>query len=94
MPVQSFRRKGLKRLFEQGDPKGVPAQFAGKIGDMLAAIDAAEVVEDVGLFPGWRLHALKGDLTGFWSLAVSGNWRLIFHFENGDAHELDFVDYH
>ena len=46
------------------------------------------------LFPGWRLHPLKGDLAGFWSLTVASNWRLVFRFDEGDASELDLVDYH
>ena len=48
----------------------------------------------LGYFPGWRLHPLKGELKGFWSVSVSGNWRVIFRFEDGDAFDLDFVDYH
>ena len=44
--------------------------------------------------PGWRLHPLKGDFEGCWSLAVSGNWRLVFRFEQGDALDLDLIDYH
>jgi len=46
------------------------------------------------VFPGWRLHRLKGALTDYWSLTVSGNWRVIFRFEEGDAYDLDLVDYH
>lgn len=94
MPIQSFRHKGLKRLFEHDDARGVPAHFADKLGDMLAALDTADAVEEVGLFPGWRLHQLKGRLAGYWSLTVSGNWRVIFRFDGGDAFDLDFVDYH
>jgi proteic killer suppression protein len=84
----------LKRLFEDGNAKGVLPGSAAKIGDILAAIDAAVEIEDVSLFPGWRLHPLKGDLRDFWSITVSGNWRIIFRFEGGDAFELDLVDYH
>jgi proteic killer suppression protein len=94
MAIRSFRHKGLRRLYEQDSPRGVPAGFAAKLKDMLAALDAAVAVEDVGLFPGWRLHRLKGDLAGHWSLTVSGNWRLVFRFEDGDAMDLDLVDYH
>ncbi len=61
---------------------------------MLAAIDTASAVEEIALFPGWRLHRLKGDLAGYWSLTVTGNWRVVFRFENGDALDLDLVDYH
>ena len=65
-----------------------------KISDIMLAIYAAAQPNEVGLFPGWRLHPLKGELKEFWSVTVSGNWRVIFRFEDGDAFELDFVDYH
>ena len=94
MSIRTFRHKGLKRLFEDGNAKGVLPSLADKIGDILAAIDAAVEIEVVSLFPGWRLHPLKGDLRDFWSITVSGNWRIIFRFEGGDAFELDLVDYH
>ena len=60
----------------------------------LAALDTAEEPNDVGLFPGWRLHPLKGDRKGFWSVTITGNWRVIFRFDKGDALDLDFIDYH
>jgi proteic killer suppression protein len=44
--------------------------------------------------PGYRLHLLKGELAGFWSVSVSGNWRIIFRFENGAAYDVDLIDYH
>jgi proteic killer suppression protein len=94
MPIQSFRHKGLRRLFEDGDARGVSANQAEKIGDILAAIDAAASIDEVALFPGWKLHALKGERKGFWSVTVTGNWRIIFRFEGGDAFDLDLVDYH
>ncbi len=94
MAIRSFRHRGLKRLYEEDSPRGVPASFAPKLKDMLSAIDTAAAIEDVALFPGWRLHRLKGDLAGHWSLTVSGNWRLVFRFEDGDAMDLDLVDYH
>ncbi|MCJ7787289.1 MAG: type II toxin-antitoxin system RelE/ParE family toxin [Methyloceanibacter sp.] len=61
---------------------------------MLVAIDTAHSVEEIALFPGWRLHRLKGNLADYWSLTVSGNWRVIFKFKDGDAFHLDLVDYH
>lgn len=94
MAIQSFRHKGLRRLFESADARAIPAKFADKLQDMLITIDTARVVEEIGLFPGWRLHRLQGKLADYWSLTVSGNWRLIFRFEDGDAFDLDFVDYH
>src|SRR5271169_5787344 len=74
--------------------RGLPAAMVWKIADILLAIDEAAEPQDVGLFPGWKLHPLKGDLKGFWSVTVTGNWRVIFRFEEGDALDLDLVDYH
>ena len=94
MPVQSFRHKGLRQLYENDNSRGVLSQQVDKLRDILAAIDVAEGVEEIGLFPGWRLHPLKGEYDGFYSLTVTGNWRIIFRFEEGDAHDLDLIDYH
>ena len=94
MPVQSFRHKGLRRLFEADDPRGVPAGAVDKLRKMLFALDSAASVGDIGAMPGWRLHTLKGDMAGFWSLTVTRNWRLVFRFEEGHARDLDLVDYH
>jgi proteic killer suppression protein len=94
MAIQSFRHKGLRQLFESDDARAIPAKFADKLRDMLIAIDTARAVEEIALFPGWRLHRLKGNLADYWSLTLSGNWRVIFRFKDGDAFDLDLVDYH
>jgi proteic killer suppression protein len=94
MAIRSFRHKGLKRLYETGQGRDLPAALAQKLTDMLFALDEAERPLEVSLFPGWRMHQLKGEYKGFWSLTVSGNWRLIFRFEKGDAFDIDLVDYH
>jgi len=77
-----------------GEGRDLPAALVEKISDILVAIDEAVHPQEIGLFPGWRLHPLKGELKGFWSVTVSGNWRVIFRFEKGDAFDLDLVDYH
>ena len=94
MPIRTFRHKGLKRLYDTGERRDISAALAEKIADVLLAIDEAARPGDVGLFPGWRLHPLKGDLKGFWSVSVSGNWRVVFRFEKGDAFDVDLIDYH
>ena len=94
MPILNIKHKGIRRLYEEGSARGINADFVDKLENMLQVIDQAENVEDIDLFPGWRLHSLKGDLEGFWSLTISGNWRLIFRFEDGDASDLDLIDYH
>lgn len=61
---------------------------------MLAALNRTRAPEKLAAMPGWRLHRLSGDRAAFWSLTVTGNWRLVFRFEDGDALELDLIDYH
>jgi proteic killer suppression protein len=91
--VRSIRHKGLKRLYENDDHRGVIAQHAEKLRDILARLDAASVVSDMDL-PGFQLHPLKGELKGFWAVTVRANWRVIFRFTDGDALDVDYVDYH
>jgi proteic killer suppression protein len=91
--IRSFRHKGLRRLYEEDDRSKLPAELLRRIGSVLAALDATERIEDMNR-PGLRLHALKGDLQGFWSVSVSGNWRIIFRFEDGDIFDVDLIDYH
>jgi len=90
--IASFRHKGLKRLFEHDDRSKLPADRVEKIRLILTALDQAETVDDLDQ-PAFRLHLLKGDLEGLWSVTVSANWRIVFRFEGG-AHDVDLVDYH
>ena len=94
MAIQSIKHKGLRRLYEDDDSRGVQAAFADKLRDMLHALDTAATIDEVETVPGWRLHPLKGDLRSYWSLTVSANWRLIFRFIDGDAFDVDLTDYH
>ena len=64
-----------------------------KIARILARLDEVEGPGNMDL-PGFRLHPLKGDLKGFWAVSVSGNWRIVFRFEGGDAYDVDLLDYH
>ena len=91
--VRSIRHKGLKRLYEEDDPRGVVAEHAAKLRDILVRLDAAGTAADMDL-PGFRLHPLKGALRGFWAVTVRANWRVIFRFVDGDALDVDYVDYH
>jgi toxin HigB-1 len=91
--IVSFRHKGLKLLFEKGDRRRVLSHHVEKIERILARLEEASEVSNMNL-PGFRLHALKGDLAGRWSVTVSGNWRIVFRFESGDASDVDLIDYH
>jgi proteic killer suppression protein len=91
--IRSIRHKGLKCLFEDDDARGVPAEYVQKLHDILSRLDVARTIADMDL-PGFRLHALKGELHGFWAVTVRANRRVIFRFEAPDAFEVDYVDYH
>ena len=91
--IGRFRHKGLEGLFYDGKKKGVQPQHAKKLNDILDLLDAAVQPEDMG-FPGSGLHPLKGDKYGFWSVKVSGDWRITFRFEEGHATDVDYKDYH
>jgi toxin HigB-1 len=94
MAIRSFRHRGLRRLYEEDDARGVPAEMQGKLTRMLTLLDAAGAPKDMGLYPGWRLHRLKGSRAGVWSLTVTGNWRLTFRMEDAASYDVDLVDYH
>ena len=91
--IENFRHKGLRQLFEDDNAKGVSAEHVRKLKQILATPHAAETIEAMRL-PTFGLHALKGDLKGFWAVTVRANWRVIFRFEEGNASDVDLVDYH
>ena len=91
--IRSIRHKGLKRLYEDDDPRGVNREHTEKLKDILVRLDAASEVADMNL-PGFRLHALKGNVKSFWAVTVRANWRVIFRFADGDVVDVDYIDYH
>lgn len=91
--ILGFRHKGLRRLYESGDRRRLQAHQVGGIKLILAHLEVASRPAQMDL-PGLQLHALKGDLAGFWSVSVSGNWRIIFRFEGGHVCDVDLLDYH
>jgi proteic killer suppression protein len=91
--IRSIRHKGLKRLHEYDDPRGVTAEHVEKLRDILARLDAVKTVVDMDV-PGLRLHPLKGRARGVWAVTVRANWRVIFRFADPDAFDVDYVDYH
>ena len=91
--IKSFRHKGIERFFLKGTKSGIQATHAAKLSRQLQRLNVARRPEDMNL-PGWRLHALRGNLDRHWSVSVSGNWRLTFSFEGQDAVLVDYQDYH
>jgi toxin HigB-1 len=92
--IGSFRHKALGNFFKTGSARGLSADHVPRLRRLLTAMHAAEDLKQLETVPGWRLHELKGDKAGFWSLAVTGNWRLVFKWNDGFADEIDLVDYH
>lgn len=93
--IKSFKHKGLKLLWEDGNTSKLPADQIKRIEMMLEVVDAAqEVPEDFGAFQNWNVHKLSGDLKDYWSIKVNKNYRIIFHFDGHHAFDLDYIDYH
>ena len=91
--IKSFAHKGLERFFTTGSQTGIQARHVKRLRLALALLEQARCLEDMDA-PGLRLHPLKGDRAGFWSVTIQANWRLIFRFEDGDAYVVDYLDYH
>ena len=91
--IQNFRHKGLKRLFENGDRKGIRPDLIEKAENILFVLNRAKAPDDMNL-PGFRLHPLKGDLKGLWAVTVRANWRIVFRIAGGQAADVDLIDYH
>jgi proteic killer suppression protein len=91
--IRSFKHRGLKRLYEQGDRSGIRPDLVDKVERVLTALDSAVAPQALDI-PGYRLHPLKGEWKGFWSVTLRANWRIIFRFEGNDAFDVEMIDYH
>jgi proteic killer suppression protein len=91
--IRSFRHKGLQIFFVTGSKRGILPEHSEKIARILDRLDASVSPADMNL-PGYRLHELKGQNAGTWSVTVSANWRITFEFEGQNALSVDYRDYH
>ncbi|NCJ06524.1 Killer protein [Synechococcales cyanobacterium C] len=91
--IQSFRHKGLAKFYETASITGIQPNHAKRLRMLMAALDTAVTIQDMDI-PGFRLHRLKGKDSERWSVRISGNWRLTFEFHDGQAHIVDYEDYH
>ena len=91
--IVSFHHKGLKRYYEDDDKSKLPQDMLDRIGVILADLDSAARVEDMNR-PNFRLHPLKGEMKGFHAVTVRANWRIVFRFKDGNAHDVELLDYH
>ena len=91
--IGSIRHRGLKRLYENGDVRGIGANMRARVTEILSVLEAAETIEEADI-PGYWLHQLSGNRQGYWSVRVTGNWRITFRFEDGYAEDVNLEDYH
>ena len=91
--ILSFKHKGLKKYYETGSIAGIQPSHAKRLRLMFAALDTAKQIDDMDL-PGFSLHPLKGERKEIWSISVSGNWRVTFMFNEGNAQIINYEDYH
>ena len=93
MAIKTFKHKGLKKFFYSGSKAGIQAAHSGRIELILDLLNGVLEAKDMN-FPGSDFHTLKGDLKGFYSVHVNGNWTIIFRFEKGEAQDVNLIDYH
>ena len=91
--IVSFAHKGLEKFFTTGSKAGIQAIHANKLANQLAVLNVAREPQEMNR-PGWRLHSLTGNLSGYWAIWVSSNWRLTFRFNGEDVELVDYQDYH
>jgi toxin HigB-1 len=91
--IGSIKHKGLAALYYEDQTKGLKQSHVKRLRQILALLATASTAEDMNV-PGLKFHQLRADLAGFYTVAVSGNWRMIFRFEEGKAFEVDLIDYH
>ena len=91
--IVSFQHKGLALFYNTGNIKGIQAQHANKLKRILSLLNVASCSDELNI-PSFRLHQLKGNLQGFWSITVNTNWRIIFRFTGVDVELVDYLDYH
>ena len=91
--IRSFRHRGLRRFYEHGDPRLIRPDLHDRVEAILAQLDVATSPGAMRM-PHYRLHALKGNLAGYWSVTVKANWRIIFRFEGEDVYDVELIDYH
>lgn len=92
--IKSFADRHTEELFRTGATRRVPASLARRALRKLEAVHVARQLSDLSVPPGNRLHVLKADRDGQHAIAVNDQWRICFRFEDGDAYDVEFCDYH
>jgi proteic killer suppression protein len=92
--ILSIKHKGLRLLWEKDDPSKLPSMQVEKIKRILTVIDTIKTLKPLKQIPGYKLHLLSGNFKGLWSITITGNYRIIFRFENENVYDIDYLDYH
>lgn len=92
--IRSFADKETERLAREGRSRRIPADVRGRAMQRIGQLALADSLEDLRFPPSNRLEQLRGDRTGQWSIRINDQWRLCFRFEDGDAFDVEIVDYH
>ncbi len=92
--IKTFAKKGTQQLYVTGKSKRLPQDLIKRAIRRLEYIDYAKDINDLKLPPSNRLHALKGDREGQFSISINDQWRICFRFFEGDAYDIEITDYH
>lgn len=91
--IKNFRHKGLQLFFETGKESGINSEHVKKLRLLLANLNACSDLHEMNV-PGYRFHKMKGKEKEYYSLTISGNWRIIFKFDGENVRDVDYLDYH
>lgn len=92
--IETIAHKGLRLLWEKNNPSKLPAEQIEKIRRILSVLNTAKTLDPIKAIPGYRLHQLSGDLKGYWAIWVTGNYRIVFRFEEENVFDINYIDYH
>lgn len=92
--IQSFASAETEQFFATGKSRRLAPEILKRAAMRLIQLDAATQIEDLRTPPSNKLEALSRDRAGQWSIRINDQWRICFRFENGDAHDVEIVDYH
>jgi proteic killer suppression protein len=92
--IKSFADRDTERLFNRERVKRFPADLLRTMLRKLVSLDAADALPDLRIPPGNRLEKLKGHRAGQYSIRINDQWRICFDWKDGDAHDVEIVDYH
>ncbi len=91
--IKSFIHKGLEKFYRTGSKAGIQAKHSERLRLILAQLNQAKTIQDMDI-PFLKLHELKGDRKGIWSVTIQANWRITFRFQEGDVEVVNYEDYH